>query len=204
MNILIVEDETLAHQKLQLLIEKLIPDFQRIQLDRWEKKGYIRKIKQGFYALTDQKLTESFLFLTANKIYPHSYISLEKALKYYGLIPEEIFQITSVSTKKTTNFKTPVGNFTYRHISPCLFWGYKLLGVDKHKVLLAEPEKAILDYLYLNAHLKKSGDFMEMRVNHDSFIEQVNIKKFQRYLDAFENKSLNKRVKIFLNTIYND
>jgi len=185
-------------------IKKVIPNFHRIQLDRWEKKGYIRKIKQGFYAFTDHDLNESFLFLTANRIYSPSYVSLEKALKYYGLIPEEIFQITSVSTKKTALFDTPIGNFSYRHISSRLFWGYRVQEVNKHKILIAEPEKAILDYLYLHANLKTEDDFIGMRINADSFHEHINPKKFSIFLEAFENKSLVERANTFLNTIIHD
>lgn len=182
-------------------IKKLIPDFQRIQIDRWEKKGYLRKIKQGFYALTDQELKTSFLFLTANKIYSPSYISLEQALKFYGLIPEEVFQITSVSTKKTMKFETSVGNFSYHHLKASLFWGYELREIDKQKVLMATAEKAILDYLYLHVNLKTADDFLGMRINADSFHKQINLKKFHTFLKTFGSKSLTKRTQIFLNTI---
>jgi len=185
-------------------IKKFFPDFSYRQIDRWGKKGYLLKIKQGFYTLTDQDINQSFSFMVANRIYHPSYISLEKALKYYGLIPEEVFQITSVSTKKTTEFNTSVGNFAYRHISPKLFWGYKLIKVDNSKFLIADPEKAILDYLYLHSKFKTADDFKEMRINTDSFAEHVNIKKFQKYLEAFNNKALTKRANIFLNTIQND
>ena len=185
-------------------IQKVISNFHRIQLDRWEGKGYLRKIKQGFYAFSDQELNEQFLFLTANKIYSPSYISIEKALKFYGLIPDEIFQITSIGTKKTTNFETSIGNFSYRHIKPSLFWGYRLLEFGKQQILMAESEKAILDYLYFHPDFKNADDFKEMRINADSFKEQVNLIKFQNYLEFFANKALAKRAQIFLNTIQND
>lgn len=182
-------------------IKKIIPNFNRIQIDRWEKKGYLLKIKQGFYSLADKDIDQSYSFLVANKIYAPSYISLEKAMKYYGLIPEEVFQITSVGTKKATEFETPIGNFSYRHISPKLFWGYKLVKINNSKFLIAEPEKAILDYLYLHPRLKTVDDFEGMRVNKDSFAEYVDAQKFQKYLEAFSNKSLTKCANTFLNTI---
>lgn len=185
-------------------IRKIFPNFSYRQIDRWTKKGYILKIKQGFYVLADKDINENFLFLVSNRIYSPSYISLEKALKYYGLIPEEVFQITSVSTKKTTKFDTVIGNFSYRHISPKLFWGYKLVKDNNLKFLIAEPEKAILDYLYFHSDLNTNKDFKEMRINTGSFKEHINMKKFQKYLCAFGNKSLIKRVNIFLNTIKND
>jgi predicted transcriptional regulator of viral defense system len=181
-----------------------LPDFSYRQLDRWEKKGYLRKLKQGFYTLTEQETGEAFLFLTANKIYAPSYVSLEKALKHYGLIPEEVFQVTSVGTKKTASFETAVGNFSYRHIQPSLFWGYRLLELGRQRALLAEPEKAVLDYLYLHAGLRTAGDFAELRINAEAFREQINFKKFQAYLAAFENKSLTRRAQIFLKTLQDD
>ncbi|MBI5427637.1 MAG: hypothetical protein HZA02_05070 [Nitrospinae bacterium] len=184
-------------------IQKLVPDFHRIQLDRWEKKGYLKKIKQGYYSLSDHENDRNFIFYTANRIYAPSYISLEKALKFYGLIPEEIFQITSVSTKKTTNFTTPVGNFSYRHIKPSIFFGYRLMDFGKKRILMADPEKAILDYLYLNPQLKTVDDFREMRINREEFLEQIDLKKLEKYLEAF-NKSLALRVNIFFNTVQND
>ncbi|MBI4994493.1 hypothetical protein HZC21_02505 [Candidatus Peregrinibacteria bacterium] len=131
-------------------------------------------------------------------------MSLEIALKHYGFIPEEIFQITSVSTKKTTNFKTSIGNFSYRQIKPSLYWGYKLMEFGSQKILLAEPEKAILDYLYMNSKLKTLNDFEGMRINVDEFTSQINPERFQKYLEAFGNKQLSKRANTFLTTIQND
>ncbi len=185
-------------------IKKNIPNFNRIQIDRWEKKGYLIKIKKGFYVFSDQDIDQHFSFLVANRIYHQSYVSLEKALKYYGMIPEEVFQITSVSTKKATEFDTSVGDFGYRHISPKLFWGYKLVKTGSSKFLIADAEKAILDYLYLNPRLKIADDFKEMRINTDSFAKYVDIKRFHKYLDAFNNKTLTKRTNTFLTTIQND
>lgn len=184
-------------------ILKINSDFNRIQLDRWEKKGYLEKIKRGFYRFVATDFSQNFLFYVANKIYAPSYVSLETALKYYGLIPEEIFQITSIGTKKTTHFETPIGNFNYKQIKPSLFWGYRLINFGKQKLLLADPEKAILDYLYLNPNLKTVEDFAEMRINPDEFKLQINFEKLGRYLEAFTNKQLSKRVKIFL-TMHHD
>lgn len=183
---------------------KSIPNFNRIQLDRWEKRGYVKKIKRGFYCFADIELGQNFLFYAANRIYAPSYVSLEIALKYYGFIPEEIFQITSVGTKKATNFETSIGNFNYRHIKPGLFWGYRLVDFGRQKLLLAEPEKAVLDYLYLNSALKTAGDFESMRINIDEFKAQVDFERFKQYLKTFNNKRLSKRANIFLTTIRHD
>ncbi len=113
---------------------------------------------------------------------------MEKAFQYYDFIPEEIFQITSVSSKKTTKFTTSLGNFSYRHIKPSIFFGYRMIDYGKQKVLLAEPEKAVLDYLYLNPRLKATDDFREIRINKQEFLEIIDFTKLQRYLKSFENK----------------
>lgn len=180
---------------------KVFSGFSYRQLDRWEKKGYLKKIKRGFYCFHSQQMNRNFLFYAANRIYAPSYVSLEMALKYYGLIPEEIFQITSVSAKKTAGFKTLIGNFSYRRIKPSLYWGYRLVDFGKQKILLAEPEKAVLDYLYINPRLKTADDFAEMRVNADEFKSQISSVRLQKYLGTFNNKALSKRVKVFLTTI---
>lgn len=185
-------------------IYKSFPDFSYKQISRWQKDGFLIKIKQGFYTFTDQKIDDYFLFLIANKIYEPSYISLEKALKYYGLIPEEIFQITSVSTKKTNTFNNPVGSFSYRHIKESLFWGYHFISNSNQKVLIADAEKAILDYIYLHFELKTENDFKELRINSNSFNENINLDKLNKYLSKFKNKKLNRRLEVFLKTIQND
>lgn len=185
-------------------IFKIVPKFHRVQLDRWRKKGYIQLIKREFYRFTTEHTNLDFLFYTANKIYAPSYISLDMALKYYGFIPEEVFQVTSVSTKKTTSFETAIGNFSYRHIKPELFWGYRLVEFRQQKLLLAEPEKAVLDYLYLHATLRTVADFEGMRINIDEFKEKINLEKFQNYLLMFENKSLTRRAHTFLRSISDD
>lgn len=185
-------------------MKKVLPNFSYRQLDRWEKKGYVKKIKRGFYCFNTQEFNQDFLFYTANKIYHPSYISLEMALKFYGFIPEEVFQITSVSTRKTSAFKTPVGNFSYRHMKPSLFWGYRLVDFGKQKILLAEPEKALLDYFYLHPNLKTPDDFLGMRINLDEFKNQIHTNKLRKYLESFNNKQLSKRTTTFLTTIEHD
>lgn len=184
-------------------VRKVFGDFSYRQLDRWEKKGYLKKLKRGFYCFAEQAFDQNTLFYTANKIYAPSYVSLETALKHYGLIPEEIFQVTSVSTKKTASFQTPLGNFTYRQIKPSLYWGYKLVDFRNQKILLADPEKAVLDYLYIHPNLKTADDFRGMRLNMDEFKLGINLERFSKYLKMFGSKSLTKRATVFL-TLQND
>jgi predicted transcriptional regulator of viral defense system len=182
-------------------VRNAIPGFSYRQLDRWQKQGSLQKIKQGFYAFTDLDVNEALQYHVANKVYRPSYVSLEQAMKFYGFIPEEVFQITSVSTKKTAAFYTPIGNFNYRHIKPSLFWGYRLVNKNNTRVLLAEPEKAVLDYLYFHPHLKTGADFIALRINNTAVTQTVSQGKLLHYANAFGKNSLLDRVKTFLSII---
>lgn len=185
-------------------IRKFFPHFSRIQLNRWQEKGLIKKIVNKYYIFSDQKLDEEALFIMANTIYNPSYISLEMALSYYHLIPEGVFLITSVTTRQTYNFRSDFADFHYRKVRTNLFWGYKLIDYKNWKVKFAEPEKALLDFFYLKPHLNSEEDFEGLRINPEVFREIIDPEKFRIYLKAFNNKLLSKRVNIFLNFIEHD
>lgn len=185
-------------------IRKLFPNFSRIQLNRWQEKGLIKKIVNKYYIFSDQKLDENDLFIMANNIYSPSYISLEMALSYYHLIPEGVFLITSVTTRQTYNFRSDFADFHYGKLRTNLFWGYKLIDYKNWKVKFAEPEKALLDFFYLKPHLNSEEDFEGLRINPEVFREIIDPGKFRIYLKAFNNKLLSKRVNIFLNFIEHD
>ena len=182
-------------------IEKIDPEFHSQRLSEWQKKGYLKKITKEHYIFSDLELNESALFLIANKIYSPSYISLEMAFSYYNLIPESVYGITSVTSQKTNNFKTDFGEFIYRHIKPELMFGYKLVEYQGHNFRIAEIEKAILDYFYLNARIKADNDFSGLRFNVEEFKNNVDKSKLESYLKEFNNKNLEKRIKKFLKYI---
>ena len=108
-------------------IRNIEPDFYRRRLNEWQDKDYIKKIIRGYYIFSDLKLSEEILFKIANRIYSPSYVSLESALSYYHLIPESVYGITSISTRKTYHFRTSIGEFIYRSLKPSLFFGYDLI-----------------------------------------------------------------------------
>lgn len=182
-------------------IEKIEPSFHKQRLKEWQNKGYIKKIRQGFYIFSDIKITEETLFLAANIIYHPSYVSLEMALSLHGLIPESVYGITSVTSRKTSKFRTPIGNFAYRHIKPELMFGYELRAYEGRNYMIAEIEKALLDYFYLNPRVRDEKDFEGLRLNVDEFKARADMEKFKRYLEAFNSKALSARVNKFLKYI---
>jgi len=179
-------------------IRKIETNFHRRQLSSWQKKGYIKKIRRGYYMFSDTSLNEETLFLIANRLYSPSYVSLESALSYYGLIPEGVYSITSVSGKKTSNFNTPLSEFIYRKISPRLLFGYNLKKQGNQSFKIAEIEKAVLDYLYLNPQIVQDSNFYEWRFNSQEFLFKADIEKLYKYGKEFKNKNLLKRLKRLL------
>lgn len=117
------------------------------------KSGIIIRVKKGLYAfgpkIRQKPISKESL---ANLIYGPSCISMEYALSYHQLIPERVEIITSVTPKKNKEFSTPIGLFTYKHLSISKYpFGIEQRWLDpQHPILIASPEKAICDYIILN------------------------------------------------------
>ena len=179
-------------------IRKIATGFHRRRLNDWQEKGYIKKIVKGYYIFTDLGLNESVLFEIANRIHRPSYVSLEMALSYYHLIPESVYVITSVSSRKPYQYDTPIAKFNYNKIKPKLFFGYDLVDYDDKNFKIASIEKAILDYFYFHSNLNSIDDFSDLRLNQDNFWNQINLEKLQEFLDRFNHKRLSLTMKSFL------
>lgn len=200
------------HKLQQILKNRLIfsldeirlfePNFHRYQLNYWQNKGYIKKIISGWYIFSDVTLDENKLCVVSNRVYIPSYVSLEFAFRFYGLIPEGVFQITSISTKKTINFETPIGNFQYRKIATKYYFGYKLVQLEQDFFLMAYPEKAIIDFLYLNPKIKTVEQFYELRFNQYNLKQILSKNRLNKFLTVYEPE-LQKRVLNFVNYILN-
>lgn len=179
-------------------IRKAFPDFDARRLVEWQQKGYLQKVVNRWYRFATPPIDEFYLQYVANRIYQPSYVSMESALSFYGLIPEAVYQITSVSSRKTHRFETSVGIFNYRHLKPSLLFGYRLLPWQDLHVRMAEPEKLVLDYLYLRPELSIPTDFAALRLNGPVLAELINPEKLYRYLVLFDQKSLRRRTETFL------
>ncbi|HEY4515212.1 MAG TPA: hypothetical protein VJJ22_03595 [Candidatus Paceibacterota bacterium] len=185
-------------------IRKIDPKFYPARLNDWQKMGYIKKLRRGYYIFTDTVSNEDELFLIANHLYAPSYVSFESALSYYGFIPEGVYSITSVCSKKTSSFQTPIALFTYHRLKSQLLFGYRLERLGNQSFKIAEMEKAVLDYLYLNPKIAKEADFHEWRFNSREFLERANMDKLRRYSKAFASKSLLARLDqiiVFMNKV---
>lgn len=168
------------------------------RLVEWQDKGYIKKIIRGHYIFANLELNENVLFEIANRIYSPSYISFEMALSFHHMIPESVYGLTSATSRKTMIFKTNVGDFIYHTIRPRLLFGYKLVDYNGRRFKIAEPEKALLDYFYINTTIKSEDDFAGMRIAREQYLTQVDERRLMAYLNEFRQKRLAKRVKSFM------
>ena len=182
-------------------IKKFYPKWNNMNMTNWLKKNYIIKLRNKHYCFADKNIDELFLFYIANKLYKPSYISLETALSYYGIIPEISFTIFSVSTLKTTGFKNKLAYFRYSNIKEDCFFGYKFIRTDNFTVKIADIEKSLLDLLYLRKNIKTKNDILSLRFNGEVLKNNVNKKKITDYASLFNSKILFKKIDI-LNDLY--
>ena len=133
-----------------------------------EKSGELIRLKRNLFII-NKELTgkETDVRLCANHIYGPSYVSFQWALRHYGMIPEQVFLMTSATTKRARNFKTPIGNFSYVQVPATYF----PIGVECREeqgicFLMATPEKALCDTILL-----------------DNFVPRQSIRSLAAYLE---------------------
>lgn len=172
------------------------PHFDRNNITRWIKKGYLIRLRQGYYTFSEYKNNIDAIYYFANRIYLPSYISLHTALSYYEMIPESIIQITSVSTLKTIDFTNEMGQFSYKSIKKSLFTGFEFKKTgDDRTIQFACPEKALFDLFYFYSFYNSEKEIEDLRLNEDFLQNDFNYSLFQEYAILSKNKSLQKKVK---------
>lgn len=162
--------------------------YSSLSVSRWVKQKLIRKIKKGLYVFSDMEEQLDIKELSSLIVEP-SYLSLESALWMAGLIPEVVFGTTCITTKSPIDYRTYLGSITYRHLSTELFFGYQSVEGQNISYYLAEPEKALLDYLYLTPSIDNRDAVVELRVDSENF-NNLNQNKIDQYLTVFDNKRI--------------
>jgi predicted transcriptional regulator of viral defense system len=183
-------------------IQKWDQHFDSRRLVEWQQKGYLYRIVNRWYTFAPPTTQEDLLIIS-NRIYAPSYISMQWALSYYRLIPEGVYTITAITSLKTQDFTTTVGTFSYRHVKPSLMFGYRLVTFQGLTYKLAEPEKLVLDYLYLNAEIDSLEDLEGLRLNVAEMKSLLDQQKLKNYLALFKNKALEKRLNILTEKLLN-
>jgi predicted transcriptional regulator of viral defense system len=139
-----------SHPLTHQLLMSFLKNYKRPndKLKALKAEGVIESIKKGLY-IAGPKISSSKPenFLLANQIYGPSYVSLETALSYHGLIPERVYETASMTTKTSKEFNTPAGLFTYTHLPlPYYAFGLNMVKLSPEQfAIIASPEKALCD-----------------------------------------------------------
>lgn len=149
-------------------------------LEEYTKNGLFLRLKRGLYALQDTLPPEEEI---ANLLYRPSYVSFEYALAFYHILPEMVYAVTSATTKPTRTFTVANKTFSYFTIKKQAFTGYIPAQREGRTVLMAEPEKALVDYFYFVALGKKT---INERLNFSS----LDTKKIIKYARLFQRPKL--------------
>lgn len=150
-----------------------------VTLHRMVKKGWLRRLRRGIYQIDfsgtgDQQKIASQLYLP-------NYLSFESALSKYGVIFKVPYNITFATTNKTKKLKMGDRLVEFRQLKKELFFGYSY----RDGINIAEPEKALLDQLYLVSLGKGSLDLDELD------LKKLSSKKFMGYAKSFPQRTRN-------------
>lgn len=175
-----------------LLAGDIDPKIVRLQLGRWTKSGRIYQLRRGLYAVAPpyQKI-KPHPFLIANRLQPASYVSLQSALAFYGMIPDTVNNTISITAGRPERLQTPLGVFEFRHIQRDLFFGYRLTDLRGQQAFVATPEKALLDLVYLQPGAATPEYLRELRLQN---LDRFNPEVLRKQVDAFGSPKLRKAV----------
>lgn len=127
----------------------------KVALSRFVEKAVLIRLKRGVYAQADTSLN---LARVANQLYYPSYLSFESALSYYGILSQAPYTQTFATIKPSKKITLGETSIEFRQIKKSLFFGYSF----KDKIYIAEPEKALLDQLYMASLGKASLNIEEL------------------------------------------
>lgn len=187
----LIADEPVFETAL-LLAGDVNPDIVRLQLSRWTKSGRIYQLRRGLYAMAPpyQKI-KPHPFLIANRLQRASYVSIQSALAFYGMIPDIVNVTVSVTAGRPERLETPLGVFEYRHIKPDLLHGYRMTNLGGQQALVATPEKALLDLLYLQPGAESPEYLRELRLQN---LDRLNWDVLRKQAESFGTPKLRKGV----------
>lgn len=182
------------------LMLDLLKDYKRPndKISELLNSGELVAVRRGLYIPgKESELPLPEPFLIANHLLGPSYISLESALAYWNVIPERVYETTSVTLKPSKNYDTPVGRFSYLHLpSPYYSFGIEQVQLTpKQTALIASREKAICDKVILTSGIilrstKQTQAFLldDLRMDEDT-LRTLDIKKMRSWLKAAPKKS---------------
>lgn len=171
------------------------PGARKQLINRALKNNEIFRLKKGVYILASNwRRTDPHPFVVASRLYSPSHISLESALSFHGLIPEAVFQVASVTTRRRQVFDTPMGYFTFDTVPSST----PRAGVKAHRfdgdlwAFIAEPVRALADMIYLNKTVSWSADGLRWLVEslriEESDLEDLSFGDLDEMTESFRNR----------------
>lgn len=168
----LVGDEVVFHSSLLFVGGEPEASVRR-QLARWAASGRLLKLRRGLYAIPPPyRRRDVHPFVVANRLKPASYVSLQSALAHYGLIPEHVPTVTSVTTGRPETLQTALGTFLYRHVARHLFFGYRGVDLGDGRAFLATAKKAVLDLVHLSPAGDSAAYLDELRLQDTEGLDQ--------------------------------
>lgn len=184
-------------------IEVVYPDLDPRRLYEWQLKGYILKLRNSWYCLPDFLKEPYSTWMIANTVHAPSYISLESALSFYGIIPEGVHMCTSVCTSRTLRIHMAGHEYEFSQLREKHYCGYRLeeTGTLGRRLRIADPEKAVADFFYLRTSYNSENEIRELRFNEASLDVGLDREKLLSYVEMFTKRTLEKRIRILLNLL---
>jgi uncharacterized protein YifN (PemK superfamily) len=173
-----------------VVLSELLSDikFPKDKITRLANNGNLIRVKNGLYVIADKKGEAAISKeLIANHLYGASYVSLETALAHYGMIPERVYTVRSMTTKRAKTFATPLGNFEYKTVSADYFSvGLRQEVVEsKYAFLIATPTKAVCDMIVATPNLRlQSVRAMQSYLTEDLRMEVDTLKTLEKEVVA--------------------
>lgn len=165
------------------------------------KKGEWIRLCRGYYLLAAQYQQQALsLYKIANCIVPHSFITAESALCFHGWIPERVVQVTSIAAfGRKREFQTPLGIFSYFTVPVALkhfYEGVNLFEINNQNVYIANPLRALMDYVYLHNIKNVTSDFLEhsLRINRE-LLDTLKKKEIRQSMALYRTRSVQQFLK---------
>jgi predicted transcriptional regulator of viral defense system len=186
-------------------IRKRYGNFSPNIFKHWQDNQLARKLRNGLY-LNDAFEVKTTVdeYMIANELYEPSYVSLHSALNYYGLIPEFVIEVISVTTKKTKFIQQGHARYRYHTLKPELFWGYENVPWHGGYYSIAYPEKALLDLAYLEPLFSDRDWIEEMRFDPWGIKEDLNWDRMMLFAYQMKSEVVMKRIALLLEVFADD
>ncbi len=171
------------------------------QLSNWVRSGKLVRLRRGKYLLAKPyRMRTPSVYYVSNCLLRPSYVSLQTALQFHGMIPEAVTVVQAVSPKHGRSWENELGDFEYRSIKQERFWGYRKYSrseeaATQDQFLMARPEKALLDLFYY-----QPGDWTKKRLRQMRFqsFDRVDAETFRRYNERFDSPKVSTACRRFL------